>query len=406
MELHFDKDPAAAGSSGLSRICAVIDLDALTGNLDRIHRHLQEAAGRDVPMTDVIKADGYGHGAAGIAACTDGLDYIRAHAVATYEEAAELRKAGIQKPLILLGYTFPYCYEEMIRLDIRPAVFRRDQLEELSEAAEKAGRPARIHIAVDTGMSRIGIRPDDGGIAFLRTAMETPGIRIEGMFTHFARADEEDVSPALGQFGAFRDFARRAKEELGLEIPVLHCANSAAAIRLPETAMDMVRCGIIMYGLWPSEETERDIVRLEPVMSLHSHIVYIKEVPAGVSVSYGGIYTTERAARIATVPVGYADGYPRTLTGKTWCIVRGRKAPVVGRICMDQMMLDVTDIPDAAEGDPVTLVGRDGDEEITLEELGSLSGRFNYEFACDVNKRVPRVYIRNGKIAGIESGIA
>lgn len=403
MEFRVDES-AAEGSSGLSRICAVIDLDALKGNLERIHDHLREAAGRDVPMTDVIKADGYGHGAAGIAACTDDMEFICAHAVATFEEARELRTAGIRKPLILLGYTFPYCYAEMIRLDIRPAVFRYDQLEALSEAAVRAGRQAKIHVAVDTGMSRIGIRPGDEGIAFLKKAMETPGIAIEGMFTHFARADEEDVSPALQQFEQFRDFAGRARKELGLAVPVLHCANSAAAIRLPDTAMDMVRCGIIMYGLWPSDETERSIVRLEPVMSLYSHIVYIKEVPAGTSISYGGIFTTERDTRIATVPVGYADGYPRSLTGKTWCLVRGRRAPVVGRICMDQMMLDVTDIPDAAEGDTVTLAGRDGEEEITLEELGSLSGRFNYEFACDVNKRVPRVYIRDGKVAGIESG--
>ncbi|MBO5999280.1 MAG: alanine racemase [Lachnospiraceae bacterium] len=395
----YKKTGACCGN--LSRICAAIDLDALTGNLSRIHERLLEC-GCDVPMTDVIKADGYGHGSVMIAKETEKLDYISAHAVATFEEAMELRAAGISKPIIILGYTFPYCYDELILQDLRPAVFRTDTLAELSESAARTGRPVRIHIAVDTGMSRIGIKPDESGLSFVRQAAKTPGIIIEGMFTHFARADEEDTADALSQFTAFRTFAETVRDTLGLEIPVLHCANSAAAVRLPETAMDMVRCGIIMYGLWPSDDVDRDLVRLEPVMSLHSHIVYIKDIPAGTRISYGGIYAPDKPARIATVPVGYADGYARTLTGKVSVLVRGKRVPVVGRICMDQMMLDVSSVPDAAEGDPVTLVGRDGSEEITLEELGSLSGRFNYEFACDVNKRVPRVYIRDGLVTAIE----
>ena len=242
-------------------------------------------------------------------------------------------------------------------------------------------------------MSRIGISPDDAGLGFIRQVMELPGLEIEGIFTHFARADETDKSSAMGQFVRFGAFTERIRAELSLDIPLKHCANSAAIMELPETRMDLVRAGIALYGLWPSEEMDRSRISLRPLFRLYSHIVYVKTVPAGTPVSYGGTYVTKKKQRIATIPVGYGDGYPRGLSGKGDVLIRGRRAPVLGRVCMDQFMVDVTDIPEAKEGDLVTLIGRDGKEEITMEELGDISGRFNYELACDLGSRIPRVYM-------------
>ena len=220
-----------------------------------------------------------------------------------------------------------------------------------------------------------------------------PGLEIEGIFTHFARADEKDKTSALEQFERFTSFTKRLEEELSLEVPLKHCANSAAIMELPETGLDLVRAGIALYGLWPSEEMDKDRTALHPLFSLYSHLVYVKTVPAGTPVSYGGIYVTDKKRRIATVPVGYGDGYPRGLSEKGEVLVRGKRAPILGRVCMDQFMVDVTDIPEAGEGDLVTLVGVDGTECITMEELGTLSGRFNYELACDLGSRIPRVYL-------------
>jgi len=271
-----------------------------------------------------------------------------------------------------------------------------DMAEELSETAVRLRKALKIHIKVDTGMTRIGIRPDEEGVLFVKRLMELPGIEIEGIFTHFARADEKDKTSARAQFEAFTAFTERLERELSLYIPLKHCANSASIIELPETQLDMVRAGIILYGLWPSDEVNRETVKLRPLLSLYSHIVSVREVPAGTSVSYGGTYVTDKRRRIATVPVGYGDGYPRGLSGKGTVLIRGRRAPVCGRICMDQFMVDVTDIEGVKEGDLVTLIGSDGGERITMEELGELSGRFNYELACNLSGRVPRIY-RRGK---------
>ena len=230
--------------------------------------------------------------------------------------------------------------------------------------------------------------------------MELPGICIEGIFTHFAKADETDKSAAIAQYETFRTFVERVERELGLLIPLRHCSNSAGIIRLPQASMDLVRAGIALYGLWPSDEVEKDIVSLEPALSFRSHIVYVKELEAGRQISYGGTYTTVERMRVATVPVGYADGYPRGLSGKGYVLLHGRRAQILGRICMDQMMVDVSEIPEAAEGDVVTLLGADGEERITAEYLGGLSGRFNYELVCGISKRIPRVYKRGGNITG------
>ena len=269
----------------------------------------------------------------------------------------------------------------------------------MSGAAERTGKAAKVHIKVDTGMSRIGITPDDTGLRFVKEAMETPGIEIEGIFTHFARADEADKTSALKQLEVFQAFIGQIESKLGLTIPVKHCSNSAGIVEMPQANMDVVRPGIILYGLRPSDEVSQEIVALRPALSLHSHIVYVKEVQPGLSVSYGGTFTAQHKMRIATIPVGYGDGYPRMLSGKGYVLIHGKKAPILGRVCMDQFMVDVTDILNVKEGDPVTLIGTDGEETITAELLGDLSGRFNYELVCDLGRRIPRVYIQDGKIA-------
>lgn len=375
------------------RIWATVDLDAIKHNMAAMKANLRE----ETKIIAVVKTDGYGHGAVPIAHEIEDLPYLYGFAVATVEEALILRGSGIRKPVLILGYTFPYCYEKMAREEIRPAVFREDMLEEMGKAAVSCGRPVKIHIKVDTGMSRIGIRPDESGLAFVRKCMETSGIEIEGIFTHFARADETDKTPARQQLEQFLDFTGRIRRELGIHIPVQHCSNSAGIVGLGEANLDVVRAGITLYGLWPSEQVAKDIVPLKPVLSLRSRIVYIKELEAGRAVSYGGTFVTQAPTRVATIPAGYGDGYPRGLSNKGSVLIAGKRAPILGRICMDQFMVDVTGIPEAKEGDVVTLIGPDGDDAITMEELGELSGRFNYELACCLNKRVPRVYVRDGE---------
>lgn len=377
------------------RVYAQIDLDAIAENMIQMNQHIEA----HTKMMAVIKTDAYGHGSVPVAKCLEAFDFMYGFAVATAEEAHILRREGIKLPILILGYTFPYSYRKLIQEEVRPAVFREDTLEELSKAAALEGKAAKIHIKVDTGMSRIGITPDEAGITFVKKAMETPGIIIEGIFTHFARADEADKTNAYKQLHTFESFLAGIKEQLGLSVPWKHCSNSAGIIELPEANMDMVRAGITLYGLWPSDEVNREIIPLQPALSLHSHIVYVKDINPGQSVSYGGTFTAKEKMRIATIPVGYGDGYPRMLSGKGYVLIRGCKAPVLGRVCMDQFMVDVTHIPDACEGDLVTLIGTDGEETITAEILGELSGRFNYELVCDLGKRIPRVYIKDGRIA-------
>ena len=371
------------------RVWAEVDLTAARSNMENMHRNLKPGT----KMIAVIKTDGYGHGAVRIAEVLEPLDYLWGYAVAAYEEAAELREAGLKKPILILGYTFQYCYEDLIRQEIRPVCFREDMLEELSEAAARLGKPAKVHIGVDTAMSRIGVRPDAEGLAFVKKALETPGIEVEGIFTHFSKADETAVENTERQIREFTEFCVRIEKELGYRIPIQHCSNSAGIVRFPAANLDLVRAGITLYGLWPSAEVPKDIVALKPLLSLYSHIVYVKTVPAGTAVSYGGTYVTEKETRIATIPVGYGDGYARSLSNKGYVLIHGKRARILGRVCMDQFMVDVTEIPEAAEGDKVTLIGIDGEENISLELLGELSGRFNYEFACDLGKRIPRVYI-------------
>ena len=379
------------------RVWAEVDLDAIWENMV----HMKENIAENTKILAVIKTDGYGHGGVPIAKMLEQLDFMFGYAAATYEEAHVLREAGVKKPILILGYTFPYCYEELIREEIRPAVYRRDTVEELAAAAAKVGKKAKVHIKVDTGMGRIGITPDEEGLEFVRFLIEHPELEVEGIFTHFAKSDEADKTSANHQLELFQNFIDKIQTELGITIPVKHCSNSAAILEMPQANMDMVRAGITTYGLYPSEEVSKDIVPLRAAMSLYSHIVYCKTIHAGQSVSYGGLFTAQKDTRVATIPVGYGDGYPRSLSRKGYVLIRGKKAPILGRVCMDQFMVDISEIPGVMEGDKVTLLGVDGTERITAEELGELSGRFNYEFVCDLGKRIPRVYRQHGEITEV-----
>lgn len=375
------------------RVFVTVDLDAICSNMEKMKANVAE----HTKLIGVIKTDGYGHGAVPIARELEKLPFVWGYATATAEEAFILRHDEMKKPILILGYTFPYSYERLITEEIRMAVFRKDMLLQLSEKARRLGKKAKIHIKVDTGMGRIGVRPDQEGLEFVKEAFQTPGIEVEGIFTHFARADEADKTAANKQLNKFQTFLAMIKDE-GLTIPVKHCSNSAGIVELPEANMDVARAGITLYGLWPSNEVRRDIVKLRPALSLYSHLVYIKEIEPGDSVSYGGTFTAQKKTRVGTVPVGYGDGYPRGLSGKGYVLVNGKKAAILGRVCMDQFMIDLSEIPEAKEGDKVTLIGKDGAYAITMEELGNLSGRFNYELACDLSKRVPRIYMKDGKI--------
>jgi len=375
-----------------------INLDSIVKNIYSMKNNLPE----NVKMMGVIKTDGYGHGSVPIAQQLEPIDYMYGFAVATAEEALLLRREGIKKPILILGYTFSDFYERLIMEDVRFTVFCEDTIYQLEEHAKKAGCRAKVHVKVDTGMGRIGITPDEKGIQFIQELMKNKNIEIEGIFTHFAKADEYDKTVTQNQFLLFSKFVTEIEKQLGVHIPLKHCCNSAGILELPAMAMDMVRAGISLYGLYPSEEVSKECVLLTPALSWYSHIVYIKTIHKGQCVSYGGRFKASKDVVVATIPVGYGDGYPRMLSEKGYVLIHGKKAPILGRVCMDQFMVDVTDISNAKEGDLVTLLGIDGEEQISAELIGELSGRFNYELVCDIGKRVPRVYTKEGKVIAIK----
>ncbi len=374
------------------RVKAVVSLDAIARNFEEMRKNIAE----DTKIMAVIKADGYGHGAQAIAMMIHDYPYIWGFAVATPEEAIELRNSGVTKPVLILGLVFEEYFPELISRDISLAVADLSMAEKLNQEASRQDKRVHIHLALDTGMSRIGFADNEESVEEVRKINGLENVRIEGMFTHFARADEKDKAPAKVQLRRYLDFSELL-EKAGIKIPLRHCSNSAGIIRMPEANLNIVRAGITIYGIYPSSQVERDIVKLTPAMELISHVTFVKDIPAGTAVSYGGTFVAEKPVRVATVPAGYADGYPRSLSGRGWVLIRGKRAPILGRICMDQFMVDVTDIPEVKPGDKVVLIGKDGKEEISMEEFGDLSGRFSYEFACCIGKRVPRVYIKDGK---------
>lgn len=372
----------------MDRVCIQVDLERIKDNLNSMHEHLS----KKTKMIAVIKADAYGHGSIPIATKLESIEYLWGFAVATYEEAQNLRNAGIKKPILILGYTFPEDYSRMCEMDIRPSVFIKDQLDAMEQIAVRESKTFKVHIAVDTGMSRIGIRPDEAGRHFIEEVKQHKHLEVEGIFTHFAKADMEDLDATEKQYHIFKKFAEECDQILGQEIPWKHCCNSAGIIRFKQGEMDLVRAGITLYGLWPSRKVPHNIVLVSPALSMYSHVVLVKEIVAGTAVGYGGTFVAKHNMRVATIPVGYADGYPRSLSQKGYVLICGKKAKILGRICMDQFMVDVSDIPQAREGSLVTLIGTDKDQEITCEQLGEMSGRFHYELVCELAKRVPRIY--------------
>lgn len=369
------------------RVYAGIDLDALRCNMESMHQNIH----KDTQIAAVIKADAYGHGALKIAEAIEDLPYLWGYAVATADEALALLSDGRKKPVLILGISFPDQYEMIVEHQIRPTVCEYAAARALSDIAGKMGMRCKLHIKVDTGMNRIGFMASEKSAGEIAQIAALPNIDIEGIFTHFARADEVAKKPAHAQLDLFRQMLGMLAER-GVSIPIRHCSNSAGIVELPEANMNMVRAGITLYGLWPSGEVRRDLISLKPVMTLKSQVSFVKILPEGCSISYGGTYVTDSMRRIATIPVGYADGYARSLSNRGSVLIRGKRAPICGRVCMDQMMVDVTEIDGVQAGDTVTLLGRDGSSEITMEELGDLSGRFNYEFACLITPRVPRIY--------------
>ena len=376
-----------------NRVYAKIDLDAVLYNMEQMKKRI----GGNACLIAVVKTDGYGHGAVPIARMLEEVPYIWGYAVACLEEGVQLREAGIQKPILVLGCVFPDQYEEMIRNDIRAAVYTEDMAKGMSEEAVRQEKTVYFHIKIDTGMGRIGFPVNEESADAVERISRLPNVCLEGMFTHFAKADEKDKTYTRKQHEKFIRMKSRMEER---QIPIRYydCDNSAGIIDFPDMKHDLARAGISTYGMYPSDEVNKDAVDLKPALSLVSHVTYVKDVEPGTAISYGGTFVAEKKMRVATIPVGYGDGYPRSLSNKGSVLIHGKRARILGRVCMDQFMADVTDIPETKFMDRAVLVGEDGDDRITVEELAELSGRFNYEFVCCLGKRIPRIYERNGRI--------
>ena len=367
---------------------AAVDLDAIAHNFEAI---CEKA---NVPVMVILKANGYGHGAIEIARLLE--YYADFFGVSSVSEALELHSAGFTTPILILGHTQPEAFPTVVEHGFRVTIFSLEDAKALSQEACKQGKAARFHFAVDTGMSRLGFQPTVEAADICQVICRLPGIFPEGLFSHFATADCKDLTRAKLQRQKFDAFFQLLKAR-GIKIPLRHMNNSAGLMNFDDH-YDMVRAGIVLYGLYPSDEVDPKLLKLKPVLSWYSRISHISLLPAGREISYGGTYVTSAPTRVATVPVGYADGYSRSLSGKFYVLIHGKKAPILGRICMDQMMVDVTDIPEVKVGDQVTLVGKDGDQQISVEEIAEAAGSFNYEFVCGISRRVPRYYVQNGQI--------
>ena len=378
-------------------VWAQIDLDAAAHNMRQIRKHV----GTDVKIAAVVKANAYGHGSVELAKtfAENGADCF---AVSSLDEAVELRRyAHIDNEIFILGHTDARRTEELLTYDIEPAVFNLKNAEFFSQEARRLGKTLRVHIAVDTGMSRVGFQVNEFSVSEIKTIAALPNIEIRGMFTHFAVSDMKDKTFTREQYGHFRWMCKRMEEE-GIHIALRHCCNSAAVLELPEYYCDMVRPGIIMYGCEPSPEIDIKPYDLRPVMSLRCCIAHVKLIDAGATVSYGRHYKAPSRRKIATLPAGYADGYSRILSGKVDVLYHGHRVPQVGAICMDQCMIDVSGEANVHAGDEVVLFGRQGDSFIPIEEIAAACGTINYEIMCNISRRVPRVYMKNGKVVGRE----
>lgn len=364
-----------------------IDLDAVSHNFAAV----RQKAG--VPVMAVVKADAYGHGAVPIARLLE--SQCAMFGVSSAQEALELRQGGIRKPILILGHTSVGMFPQILPQGIRPTIYRREDGLALSQAAQAAGIEALFHFAVDTGMSRIGFQVTEADADICAEIAALPNLKAEGLFSHFATADCADLTRTHAQaerFAAFHEMLKRRQ----LQIPIRHLDNSAGVLNFGGQ-YEMVRSGIVTYGLYPSQEVPRETLSLIPALSWVSHVSHVKELPPGREISYGGTFITRRNTMVATIPVGYADGYRRQLSGRFYVLIHGKKAPILGRICMDQMMVDVTDIPGVTVGTQVTLIGSDGDARISVEEIAEAAGSFSYEFVCGISRRVPRHYRSDGK---------
>lgn len=368
-----------------TRTYSVIHLDAIYSNIEEARKRI----GNDTKIMAIVKANAYGHGAVEVAGAIK--DKVYGFAVATVREAITLRESGVTNPILVLGYVCKAEYETVILNDITFAILTKEMAKDISECAVRINKTVTCHIKINTGMNRIGFPTNSQSIDEIEEITAYDGLDCEGIFMHFATADCEDKTYSREQYERFMEMLAEL-EQRNVTFRIRHCANSATIVDMPEYKLDMVREGIILYGLKPSEEVDREM-KYYPALELKSHVIFVKELPAGESVSYGRTYITKAPTKVATVAIGYADGYPRALSNKGYVLVHGKKAPVIGRVCMDQMMIDVTDIDNVQVEDVVTVVGRDGDEEITFEELGRLADRFNYEFVCDISERVERKYI-------------
>lgn len=368
------------------RCYAEISLEAIGHNIREVKKRLPEG----VKLLGVVKANAYGHGAVPVASYLENqVDYF---ATATIEEAVELRENGISVPILILGYVSPSQYGDLVEYDITQTIDSYAQALALEKEAARQNRKAKAHLAVDTGMTRIGFQVTEHDADEAAKIADLPHIELEGMFTHFSCADQEDKTYCSMQMEKY-DKMTALLAERGVTIPLRHICNSAGIMEFDDHRFEMVRSGIITYGIYPSEEVKKERLDLIPALSWKSHVIHVKEVGPGIGVSYGATYVTEKPmTRIATVSAGYADGYPRALSNQGCVLIHGKKAPIIGRICMDQMMVDVTDIPDVQVEDVVTLVGTDGDETITIEEIANPAARFDYEMLCDISSRVTRVY--------------
>lgn len=369
-----------------SRVYVNVDLDAICKNV----QNAMDRVGSDVKMMAVIKTDGYGHGAVPIAKALDKIG-VYAYAIATIDEAVELRDAGVENPLLILGHVFENDLKTALECDVTLTVFAKENAITISKVAADMGKTVKVHIKLDTGMGRLGFLPSEESAKEIEEIFALPNIEVEGVFSHFATADESDKTFAYEQAKKYGDFVELL-ESRGMKFAIKHLCNSAGIIDLSEIKYNMVRSGIMTYGLYPSEEVVKDNVKLYPALSLVSHIAFVKEVDSGFAVSYGSTYVTSGKTKIATIPVGYGDGYPRALSNKGRVLIGGEYAPIIGRVCMDQFMVDVTHIPNVKQGDEVVLVGPQGDKRISVEEVADMAGSFNYEFVCGINKRVPRIY--------------
>ena len=364
-----------------------INLDAIEQNFSAV----QAKAG--VPVMAVVKADAYGHGAIQVARLLEGKCAF--FGVSSMLEALELRQAGLRSPILILGHTPESAFPIAVAQGIRPTIFRYESALALSKAAQTLHVYAPFHFAVDTGMSRIGFQATEEDADICAKIASLPNLVPEGLFSHFATADCADLDRSRRQAALFDRFSAML-EERGVQVKLRHLNNSAGLMNF-NNHYDMVRSGIVTYGMYPSDQVDPSLLSLKPALQWLSRVTYVKTLPAGREISYGGTYVTDKPTVVATIPVGYADGYRRSLSGAFYVLIRGRRAPILGKVCMDQMMVDVTNIPGVTEGDRVTLVGTDGEETITMEQIAAAADSFNYEFVCGISRRVPRIYLSQGE---------